>query len=193
MRSQSPKHWWQGWQLGNCPEKPLAHWSQRTPDTPCWQTQWPVIRLHWEVSMPRQSQSQAERRKEKSNEYDYNLQFETSLHFQIICFTLKKNVSKTFIFDAIKKLWEAYPLSGWKTKLHLKFGVFARIEYVPLNAVINISYNYYSQYWTTGFAIKSHLYFCSWTLLYIIFCKTTSPPNVGSNTTHTPPLLSNAI
>lgn len=63
IRSQSPKHWWQGWQSGNWPEKPLAHWSQRTPDTPCWQTQWPVALWHWEVSIPRQSQSQAEEEK----------------------------------------------------------------------------------------------------------------------------------
>lgn len=59
MRSQSPKHWWHGWQSGKVPEKPRAHWSQRTPDTPCWHTQWPVTRLHWDVSMPRGSQSQA--------------------------------------------------------------------------------------------------------------------------------------
>lgn len=65
MRSQSPKHWWQGWQLGNWPEKPRAHWSQRTPDTPCWQTQCPVCRLHWDVSMPRQSQSQAAEKKKE--------------------------------------------------------------------------------------------------------------------------------
>lgn len=59
MRSQSPKHWWQGLQSGKVPEKPRAHWSQRTPDTPCWHTQWPVTRLHWDDSMPRGSQSHA--------------------------------------------------------------------------------------------------------------------------------------
>ncbi len=59
MRSQSPKHWWQGLQSGKVPEKPRAHWSQRTPETPCWHPQWPVTRLHWEDSMPRGSQSHA--------------------------------------------------------------------------------------------------------------------------------------
>lgn len=64
MRSQSPKHWWQGLQSGKVPEKPRAHWSQRTPDTPCWHTQWPVTRLHWDDSMPRMSQSHAVRGEE---------------------------------------------------------------------------------------------------------------------------------
>lgn len=88
MRSQSPKHLWQGWQLGNWPEKPLAHWSQRTPDTPCWQTQWPVMRLHWEVSMPRQSQSQAwkvKKNKKKTNNTKHrdNLNTLSSVYHQL--------------------------------------------------------------------------------------------------------------
>lgn len=59
MRSQSPKHWWQGWQAGKSPAKPREHWSQRTPDTPGRQEQCPVTRWHCGVSIPRGSQSQA--------------------------------------------------------------------------------------------------------------------------------------